>query len=89
MCEVPGLYHISVVIMAYTHNENFVIFKNDIELMRGYINNYYAGNGNYWQSNSAIVLTELQKSDTIDIKPANDVRIYGNNHSCLTIVKVK
>ncbi|VDH98585.1 Hypothetical predicted protein [Mytilus galloprovincialis] len=90
VCEVPGLYHIPVVILSYTHDAQFIIYKNDIELMRGYTNDYYTGNGDYWQSNAAIVVTELQKGDRIDIKPSyKNMYIYGNNYSCLTIVKVK
>ncbi|XP_071123705.1 uncharacterized protein PF3D7_1120000-like [Mytilus edulis] len=92
VCKVPGLYHISVVIMSYTQDAQFKISKHDIELMRGYTNNYYTENGRYtyWQSNAAIVVTELQKGDRIDIKPSyKEMYLYGNNYSCLTIVKVK
>ncbi|CAG2247787.1 unnamed protein product [Mytilus edulis] len=93
VCEVPGLYHISVVFMSYTHNAHFKIYKTDIELMTGYNNNYYTGNGIRWQSSAAIGVTELQKGDRIDIKPSyKSMYIYGDtgdNYSCLTIVRVK
>ncbi|CAC5401329.1 COL8A [Mytilus coruscus] len=90
VCEVPGLYHISVVLMSTTNNVHFKIFKNNIELMNGYINNYYTEHGNYHQSNAAIVVTELQKGDNIDIKPNNkNMNVFGFNYSCLTIVKMK
>ncbi|XP_063400218.1 myosin heavy chain, striated muscle-like [Mytilus trossulus] len=90
VCEVPGLYYISVVIISKTHDAQFIISKNDIELMRGYINDYNTGKGVYWQSSAAIMVTELQKADRIDIKPSDkDMMIAGYNYSCLTIVKVK
>ncbi|VDH98580.1 Hypothetical predicted protein [Mytilus galloprovincialis] len=89
VCEVPGLYHISVVVMSKTNSAYLTIYKNDIELIKGKINNYNTEHGFFFQSNAAIVVTELQKGDTIDIKPGNKgMRIYGGSSSCLTIVKV-
>ncbi|XP_063399416.1 uncharacterized protein LOC134684055 [Mytilus trossulus] len=90
VCEVPGLYYIYVVILSQTKSANVKISKNSIELINVNTNNYYNRFGYSYQSNSAIVVTELQKGDTIDIKPSyKDMYIYGSSNSCLTIVKVK
>ncbi|CAG2247364.1 unnamed protein product [Mytilus edulis] len=90
VCEVPGLYHISVVIMSGENGATFKISKNNGELMNGYINNYYKNYGYYYHSNAAIVVTDLQKGDSIDIKTVDTtMSIYGYYYSCLTIVKVK
>lgn len=86
--EVSGLYHISVVIMAYTSGARVVITRNNRELIKGHINSYYRDGARFrgrLQSNAAIVVTELQKGDRIDIKPLYDMNINGNNISCLTI----
>ncbi|XP_071123497.1 uncharacterized protein [Mytilus edulis] len=89
VCEVPGLYHISVVVMSDTNSAFVKISKNNRELLKGNIDNYYTAHQLDYHSNAAIVVTELQKGDTIDIKPGNkDIRIYGDSYSCLTIVKV-
>lgn len=54
------------------------------------MNDYYSAHGDFHHSNAAIVATELQKGDRIDIKPPyKDMYIYGNNFSCLTIMEVK
>ncbi|OPL33508.1 hypothetical protein AM593_01526, partial [Mytilus galloprovincialis] len=70
-CEVPGLYYIYVVIMSQTENAIVKISKNSIELINVHTNGYYNSFGGYYQSNAAIVVAELQKGDTIDIKPSN------------------
>ncbi|CAC5401331.1 unnamed protein product [Mytilus coruscus] len=89
VCEVPGLYHISVVVNTNTNYASFIISKNDKELIKGNNNNYNKEYVQYSQSNAAIVVTELQKGDSINIKPGKYMRIHGNSYSCLTIVKVK
>ncbi|XP_063399467.1 uncharacterized protein LOC134684118 [Mytilus trossulus] len=88
VCEVSGLYHISVVIMSSTNYAFVKISKNSKELIKGNINNYNAENQKYHQSNAAIVVTELQKGDSIDIKPGNKDMMIHSDYSCLTIVKV-
>ncbi|CAC5401333.1 unnamed protein product [Mytilus coruscus] len=89
VCEVPGLYHISVVIMSNTNKAYVKISKNNIVLIKGNIDNYYTEHQLDYHSNAAIVVTELQKDDRIDIKPGKDMLIQSNSYSCLTIVKVK
>lgn len=76
--------------MSQTENAIVKISKNSIELINVHTNGYYNSFGGYYQSNAAIVVAELQKGDTIDIKPSyKDMYIYGSSNSCLTIVKVK
>ncbi|CAC5401327.1 COL8A [Mytilus coruscus] len=91
VCEVPGLYHISVVIMSPANGAYLKIYKNNNKLIRLYIDSYYDdGHRQEYHSNAAIVVTELQKDDTIDIKPGGNKDIYiHHTYSCLTILKVK
>ncbi|CAC5401336.1 unnamed protein product [Mytilus coruscus] len=85
VCEVPGLYHISVEILSVANYAYFMIFKNDMELMRGHSNNYDLAHGDQYTTSSAIVATKLLKGDTISIKPAHTYKNIESNYSCLTI----
>ncbi|CAC5401330.1 unnamed protein product [Mytilus coruscus] len=91
VCEVPGLYHISVVIMSNTNKAYVKISKNYIVLIKGNIDNYYTEHQLDYHSNAAIVVTELQKDDRIDIKPGKDMLIQSNSESemiCISILKL-
>ncbi|CAC5401337.1 unnamed protein product [Mytilus coruscus] len=88
VCEIPGLYHISVVTLSTTHRASVVIYQNNEELMRGHINDYYDGNGVKYDIGTGIAVTKLKKDETISIKTGHlDMEIAADD-SCLTIVKV-
>ncbi|XP_063400217.1 uncharacterized protein LOC134684837 [Mytilus trossulus] len=88
VCEVPGLYHISVVTLSPTHRASVVIYLNNEQLLRGHINDYNSGNGVMYDIGVGIVVTKLKKNETISIKTGHMDMDIAADDSCLTIVKV-
>ncbi|XP_063400177.1 uncharacterized protein LOC134684797 [Mytilus trossulus] len=88
VCEVPGLYHISVVTLSTTHRASVVIYLNNEQLLRGHINDYNSGNGVMYDIGVGIVVTKLKRDETISIKTGHMDMDIAADDSCLTIVKV-
>ncbi|CAG2247366.1 unnamed protein product [Mytilus edulis] len=88
VCEVPGLYHISVVTLSTTHRASVVIYLNNEQLLRGHINDYNSGNGVMYDIGVGIVVTKLKRDETISIKTGHLDMDIAADDSCLTIVKV-
>ncbi|VDI07146.1 Hypothetical predicted protein [Mytilus galloprovincialis] len=89
-CEFPGLYFVSVYIMSYSQFASFYILKNENQLTHVYIKGSDAfGARSHYATGTSVQAAHLEAGDTIVIKAANQMYVYGNPHSCVTIFKLK
>lgn len=89
-CEFPGLYFVSVYIMSYSQFASFYILKNENQLTHVYIKGSDTfGARSHYATGTSVLAAHLEAGDTIVIKAANQMYVYGNPHSCVTVFKLK
>lgn len=80
VCEIPGLYFISVHIRTRTTSTAFYVRKNSVTIATS-----MSDSGNDHSTNPISAVVELQLKDTLYISSQHF--IYSS-YSCLSIVKV-
>lgn len=91
VCEISGIYDISVVLTVYGRNKKFVVYKNNSYIGRIWVDDYYVEHPTdiYWRSTSFVTSAELQPGDVIKIKAIEPHMILEEfNYSCLTVIKI-
>ena len=82
-CETAGVYLISAFVMTNTNGAVTIMYKNNNAIGYGFC----SLNGNY-QTTTVVVLERLDVNDTISIKANSNMRIYGGEQTCLSVVQI-
>ncbi|CAC5402053.1 unnamed protein product [Mytilus coruscus] len=88
VCEIPGLYLVSVYLVSTTTHANFNMYKNSHDLTKVFIKGISKDNRDYG-TGTAVQAVELNVGDKIYVKLEDQYKIEGNSSSCTTIMKIK
>ncbi|CAG2222819.1 unnamed protein product [Mytilus edulis] len=88
VCDIPGLYLVSVYLVSATTHANFNLYKNSYDLTKVFMKGSSKDNRDYG-TGTAVQAVELDVGDTIYVKLEGQYTIVGNSSSCITIMKIK
>ncbi|CAC5366451.1 unnamed protein product [Mytilus coruscus] len=91
VCELSGVYHISVVLTVFSRNKKFSVYKNNNYIGKIWVDDYYVEHPTdiYWRSTSYVTTVELQPGDVVKIKAKDsNMMLEQYNYSCLTVIKI-
>lgn len=88
-CEKPGFYLVGTYIMSKDSDATFFIKKNGGSVGHIQVSPVVTSAVNPYHTGTGIIAVQLDLNDTLNIKAGTNMKVYGADYSCLTVIKVK